>query len=128
MCNKATYLSGVERYFCFSNLFSRPISCSSVNTVRLLLPFLALLPCSDTPLSSLPRRCSSRGRWWAEPDPPWRPELAASSAELMGEPRPGQDRWPKGNLKIEACSAFSRAVGRTDKALLARIQGYISAK
>lgn len=104
------HLSGVERYFCFSKRFSRPISCSSVKTVRLRRPFLALPPTSGPAGSSFPRRCSSSGRWEGpEQPPPWKPEPAASSAE----PRPEQPSGASGNLKTAAaCSAFSTAARR----------------
>lgn len=55
VCVFSTYLSGVERYFCFWNFFSSPISCSSVKMVRLRRGFFkrgvgcsvsdSLLPC-----------------------------------------------------------------------------------
>lgn len=94
----SSHLSGVERYFCFSNLFSRPMSCSSVNTVLLRRPFLLLLSPS-VPGSSLALRCRSSGRWWdAEP----RDETPERNAELSGDPRE-QDT---GNFN-RFCSAFS---------------------
>lgn len=97
-------LSGVERYFCFSNLFSRPMSWSSVNTVLLLLPFLVLLSAS-APGSSFPRRCRSSGRWCeAEPTPS--PGGPASSAEPSGGPRE-HDSGDTGNFSRPLCSAFS---------------------
>lgn len=34
-CEQPIYLSGVERYFCFWNFFSRPMSCISVKMVLL---------------------------------------------------------------------------------------------
>lgn len=36
------HLSGVDKYFCFWNFFSRPMSCSSVKMVRLLRGFFCL--------------------------------------------------------------------------------------
>ncbi|TNN83836.1 hypothetical protein EYF80_006012 [Liparis tanakae] len=40
-------LTGVDRYFCFWNFFSRPISCSSVKMVRLRRGFFRrVAPCS----------------------------------------------------------------------------------
>lgn len=103
-----SYLSGVERYFCFSKRFSRPISCSSVNTVRLRRPFLALAPGSPVPcVSNFPRSCSSRGRCGA-PGAPGSPGPAASNAE----PSPEQPSGARGNLNTAACSAFNTAAGR----------------
>lgn len=46
-----TDLSGVDRYFCFWNFFSRPISCTSVKMVRLRRGFFSrgvLLSVSDS--------------------------------------------------------------------------------
>lgn len=103
-----SYLSGVERYFCFSKRFSRPISCSSVNTVRLRRPFLALVPGSPGPAaSSFPRSCNSSGRCGA-PAAPGSPGPAASSVELS----PEQPSGASGNLNTAACSAFSTAAKR----------------
>lgn len=82
------------------------MSCSSVKTVRLRRPFLALPPGSGGPGSSLPRRCSSSGRW-GEAEPPCSPEPAASSAE----PSPEQPKGASGNLNTAAGSAFSTAAG-----------------
>lgn len=43
----SSHLSGVERYFCFWNFFSSPMSCSSVKMVRLRRGFLGRrAPCS----------------------------------------------------------------------------------
>ncbi len=100
---KRVYLSGVERYFCFSNRFSKPISCSSVNTVLLLLPFLVLLTAS-APGSSFPRRWRSSGRWWDE-EPTCRPAAPDRSAEPNGAPNE-QDRGDTGNFRIPVWSAF----------------------
>lgn len=105
------YLSGVERYFCFSKRFSRPISCSSVNTVRLRRPFLAFVPGSPEPVpSSFPRSCSSSGRCEA-PAVPGIPGPVASNAE----PSPEQPSGASGNLNTAACSAFSTAAGEEKK-------------
>lgn len=76
-----THLSGVDRYFCFSKRFSRPISCSSVNTVRLRRPFLLLIPPS-LPCSNFPRRCKSSGRWWEAA-----PTCSPGDTERSGAPR-----------------------------------------
>lgn len=89
------HLSGVDRYFCFSKRFSRPISCSSVNTVRLRRPFLLLLPPSLL-CSSFPRRCRSSGRWW---------EAAPTAGDSSGEPSE-QDSGEMGNLRRLPWSAF----------------------
>ena len=94
------YLSGVDRYFCFSKRFSRPMSCSSVNTVRLRRPFLVLLPPS-APCSSFPRRCRSRGRWWDAA-----PTCSPGAADSSGEPSE-QDSGDMGNLRRLVWSAFS---------------------
>lgn len=75
------HLSGVDRYFCFSKRFSRPISCSSVNTVRLRRPFLLLSPAS-LPCSNFPRRCKSSGRWWEAA-----PTCSPGDTERSGAPR-----------------------------------------
>lgn len=99
-----THLSGVDRYFCFSKRFSRPISCSSVNTVRLLRPFLLLLPPS-APCSSFPRRCRSRGRW-CDAAPSWRPGAADSSGEPSVEPSE-QESGEMGNFRRLLWSALS---------------------
>ncbi len=68
-----TDLSGVERYFCFWNFFSRPSSCSSVKMVRLrrgLFSRGVLCSVSDsllmlTAVGSELSRCwgDRRGRW-----------------------------------------------------------------
>lgn len=81
-----------------------------MKTVRLRRPFLALLPVSGPPGSSLPRRCSSSGRW-GEAEPPCSPEPAASSAE----PSPEQPRGASGNLKTAAGSAFRTAAGESGR-------------
>ena len=109
MCSRSTvytHLSGVDRYFCFSKRFSRPMSCSSVNTVRLRRPFLALLPPSS-PCSSFPRRCRSSGRWW-DTAPSCRPGGTDSSGGPSAEPSE-QDSGDMGNLSRLVCSAFSTA-------------------
>lgn len=77
-----TDLSGVDKYFCFWNFFSRPISCSSVKIVRLRRGFFrrgVLRSVSDSLLmlsgvwlgdGSEPRGCcgESNGRCeWAVP-------------------------------------------------------------
>lgn len=97
----SSYLSGVERYFCFSNRFSRPMSCSSVKTVRLLLPFFVLFPPSP-PGSSLLRRWRSSGKWW-EPELTCRPGVPDRRADPRGAPR-GHESDDMGNLRIFACS------------------------
>lgn len=100
-----THLSGVERYFCFSKRFSRPMSCSSVNTVRLRRPFLVLPPPSAPCSDSFPRRCRSSGRW-CDAAPTCRPGAAVSSGGPSGEPSE-QDSGDMGNLRRLVWSAFS---------------------
>lgn len=100
-----THLSGVERYFCFSKRFSRPMSCSSVNTVRLRRPFLVLPPPSTPCSASFPRRCRSSGRW-CDAAPTCRPGAALSSGGPSGEPSV-QDSGDMGNLSRLVWSAFS---------------------
>lgn len=114
MCG--THLSGVDRYFCFSKRFSRPMSCSSVNTVRLRRPFL-LLPPPSVPCSSFPRRCRSSGRWW-EAAPICRPGAGDSS----GEPSE-QDSGEMGNLRRLPWSAFSTGSKKTRKNLAGVTKG-----
>lgn len=97
------YLSGVERYFCFSNLFSKPMSCSSVKTVRLRLPFFVLFTPSP-PGSSLLRRWRSKGKW-CDAEPTCRPGAPESSADPSGAPSE-HDRGDIGNFRILAWSAF----------------------
>lgn len=71
-------LSGVERYFCFWNFFSRPMSCSSVKMVRLRRGFFkrAALLCSvsDSLLMltgvSLGEGSAGWG-WWGESRGRW---------------------------------------------------------
>lgn len=63
-----TDLSGVERYFCFWNFFSRPISCTSVKMVRLRRGFFSrgvLLSVSDSllMLSGVWLGDGSEARW-----------------------------------------------------------------
>lgn len=115
--NLFKYLSGVERYFCFSNLFSKPISCSSVKTVLLRRPFL-VLPLPFPPCSSLLRRWRSNGRWW-EAEPPWSPGAPDRRAELNGDPSE-QESGDIGNFKIPDWSAF-KTVNQT----ISRINGII---
>lgn len=63
----------MERYFCFWNFFSRPISCTSVKMVRLRRGFFSrgalLLSVSDSllMLSGVWLGDGSEGRWrWGE--------------------------------------------------------------
>lgn len=73
-----TDLSGVERYFCFWNFFSRPMSCSSVKMVRLRLGFFSrvvLCSVSDSLLMltgvSLWEASETREWCWGESSGRW---------------------------------------------------------
>lgn len=100
------YLSGVERYFCFSNLFSKPINCNSVKTVRLLLPFLVLLPLSAQ-CSNLLRRWRSSGRWW-DAEPTCRPGAPDNREDPKGAPSE-HESGDIGNFRMPVWSAFKTA-------------------
>lgn len=74
-----SHLSGVDKYFCFWNFFSRPMSCSSVKMVRLRRGFFcrgvgcsvsdSLLPRASPPGTST--EVASEAGWqdnaWAAP-------------------------------------------------------------
>jgi len=121
----------VERYFCFSKRFSRPISCSSVNTVRLRRPFLAacrLLPSAGEPRSSSLLRwcCCWWWGWWPEEPPSCRPPGSSGEPCRRGPCWRAQDSGDRGNLRrLAACSAFSTAGWRKEKCVQ-RLQGFFS--
>lgn len=82
-----TDLSGVERYFCFWNFFSRPMSCSSVKMVRLRRGFFrrgVLCSVSDSLLML-------RGVWLGEVSDPLGC-CGESSGRCEGTP-PAEDIW-----------------------------------
>lgn len=83
-------LSGVDRYFCFWNFFSKPMSCSSVKMVRLRRGFF-----------SCGARCS----------------VSDSLLMLTGVSLGGSSAWPgcRGRWAIRAggdgCGRWGRALG-----------------
>lgn len=74
-----SHLSGVDKYFCFWNFFSRPMSCSSVKMVRLRRGFFclgvgcsvsdSLLPRASPPGASLDEASETgwQDKAWAAP-------------------------------------------------------------
>ncbi|MEQ2158893.1 hypothetical protein XENOCAPTIV_029043, partial [Xenoophorus captivus] len=77
----------VDKYFCFWNFFSSPISCSSVKMVRLRRGFFR----RGVPLSVSDSLLMLRGVWLGEASEP-----RGSCGEMTGRcegTAPGEDDW-----------------------------------
>lgn len=96
-------LSGVDRYFCFWNFFSRPISCNSVKMVRLRRGFFrrgvlrsvsdSLLMLSGVRLGEGSERCCGESRGRCEGTPP------------------GDGDWGRWVVKLGGCRVITERSG-----------------
>lgn len=97
----STDLSGVERYFCFWNFFSRPISCSSVKMVRLRRGFFrrgVLCSVSDSLLML-------SGVWLGEGSDPR--GCCGDSRDRCGGMPPGDEGWWRWGDRFGGCRVIT---------------------
>lgn len=130
--SSTTDLSGVERYFCFWNFFSRPSSCSSVKMVRLRRAFfsrgvqcsvsdsLLMLTGVSLAVGSEVSGCwgDRRGRWgdgweiWGRLLGGWCVITDRRGYDLRGAEPAGANRQHNGLVTIDRIQILIMFVGR----------------